>query len=252
MSGRDTAGDRTRATRGPSISAIPFRETSNGGFVPLLGERERSLLAHIASTAHFGRGVMIYREGDPADFVYNIVEGVVKTFRTLPDGARHIAGFHFDDDLIGLAEEGAYVNQAEAVTPVAAYRLPLAALDNLVRSDPSLDFNLLLKLSHELREAQRHALILVRRDAVGKVAMFIEMLRRQETARGSAATEIFLPITRSDIADYVGITLATVSRSFRWLTSNNIVRFSDRRHLEILDQTRFDALAADVVADRLR
>jgi CRP-like cAMP-binding protein len=194
MSVRDSAGDRTRAIPDPSISAIPFREISNGALVPLLGERERSLLASIASSARFGRRNTIYREGDPADCVYNIVEGVAKTFRTLPDGTRHIAGFHFADDLIGLGEEGIYVNQAEAVTPVAAYRLPLAALENLVRSDPSLDFDLLLKLSHEIREAQRHALILVRRDAVGKIAMFIEMVRRLEVARGSAANEISLPI----------------------------------------------------------
>src|SRR5579875_1770143 len=155
---------RNAVAAGPAISAVPFHETADGRAVALLNERERGLLARIAMRVHFRRGATIYREGDPADFVYNIAAGVVKAFRTLTDGRQRIVAFLFAEDLIGLAEEGVYVNQAEAVTAVTAYRIPLRALDNLARTDPTLDYSLLLKLTHELRAAQCHALILARHD----------------------------------------------------------------------------------------
>jgi CRP/FNR family transcriptional regulator, anaerobic regulatory protein len=244
MSGRSPERPSSGARGGPSIAAIPFRERTNGQVVPLMSDHERILLAQIASLVRFAGGTTIYREGDRADFAFNIAEGVVKTFRTLPDGTRRIAAFLFPDDLIGLAEEGVYVNEAAAVTAVAAYRLPLPALENLVRTDPSLDYQLLLKLTHELREAQRHSLILARHDAVGKVAMFIHMTARLQQAKGLSPAEIYLPMTRTDIADYIGVSLAAASRAFRTLRSRNIIRFSDRRHLQILDMRELGGLVS--------
>ena len=241
---------RSTAAGGPAISAVPFREISDGRALALLGERERERLANIASLVRFRRGTTIYREGDPADSIYNIVKGVVKTFQTAADGTRRILAFLFADDLLGLTEEGVYVNQAEAVTEVTAYWLPLNALEDLVRNDPALDYPLLLKLSHELREAQRHGLLLARHDALGRVAMFIGMLERLRQARGSGDTEIFLPMSRSDIADYAGLSLAAISRTFRALVSRNIIRFSDRRHLQIVDRGRFEDLVSQSSRDR--
>src|SRR5579875_2469025 len=176
--------------------------------------------------------------------------GVVKAFRTLTDGRQRIVAFLFAEDLIGLAEEGVYVNQAEAVTAVTAYRIPLRALDNLARTDPTLDYSLLLKLTHELRAAQCHALILARHDAVGRIAMFIAMLQRLQQERGVNGDEIRLPMSRSDIADYVGMPLSTVSRSFRSLIAGNIVRFTDRRHLRIIDRARFEELLSQPARGR--
>jgi CRP-like cAMP-binding protein len=234
---------------GPEILAVLFHKSSDGSIVPLLSERERSLLAGVASLVRFARGAVIYREGDPADFVYNVAHGVVKAFRTLPDGGRHIASFLFAGDLLGLAEEGVYSNETEAVTAVTAYRMPIGALDDLARREPLLDYRLLVKLTHELREAQRHGLILARHDASGKIAMFVQALERLQKQRGLDTSEIYLPMSRSDIADYIGISLSAVSRAFRTLVSRNIVRFSDRRHLRIVDATRFEALAASRIHD---
>ena len=240
----DNRGDSPRSggTIGPRIAAIPFRESSDGRLLQLLSERERSQLAQIASPVRFRRGAAIYREGAPADAIYDIAVGVAKTFRTLPDGTRRIAAFLFPDDLLGLAEEGFYVDSAEAVTPITAYRLPLGALENLLRNDPTLEFYLLCKLCHELREAQRHAFILGRRRALPKIAMFIQMLGRSEQARERGAAEIYLPMTRSDIADYVGMSLPAVSRSFQVIERRGLVRFRDRRHLQIIDQAGLNSL----------
>jgi len=134
-------GSRNRRTDGPSISAIPFREASDGKITQLLSERERDLIAQIAVTVRFGRGDTIYRAGDPGSFVYNISSGVAKTYRTLPDGTRAVIGFFFPDDLFGLAEEGVYLNSAEAVTVLTAYRLPISALENLLRRDATLEWH---------------------------------------------------------------------------------------------------------------
>jgi CRP-like cAMP-binding protein len=145
---------------GPAISALPFLETSNGRTIPLLGEREHSLLAGIASMVQVKRGATIFREGDRADFIYSIAHGVVAVCQTSFEGRRYIATFMFDDDLFGLAEEGVYVNEAQAIAVTTAYRTPVEAFVELMRHEPLLDHSLLLKLTHELREGERHGMIL--------------------------------------------------------------------------------------------
>jgi CRP/FNR family transcriptional regulator len=238
----------SRGDHRPSISAIPYREVSGGKISYLLSEPERISLARIASRVRFSRGAVIFREGDPAEAVYNISSGVVRASRTAADGSRTILAFLFPDDLFGLAEEGAYVNSAAAVTPVTAWRLPIAALEALLRRDPTLEWHLLVKLCHDLREAQRHALILARNRALTRLAMFTLMLARSQGARDESETDLYLSMTRSDIAGYLGLTLAAVSRSFRTLESRDLVKFSDRRHLRILNRARLQALVTDAAA----
>ncbi len=245
MSDIHSDSPRGRGDRNPSISAIPFREKSDGRPLQLLSDRERRQLAKIASLVRFRKGSAIYCEGAPADAIYNITVGVAKTFRTLPDGTRPIAAFLFPDDLLGLAEEGCYVDSAEAVTSVTAYRLPLVALENLLHSDPTLGFHVLCKACHELREAQRHAFLLGQHRALPKIAMFVQMLGRSEQGRVTGAAEIYLPMTRSDIADYIGLSLAAVSRSFRVIEQRGLVRFRDRRHLRIIDHAGLESLVAE-------
>ncbi len=242
----DSGGDgsRSRRTDGPSISAIPYQEASDGKITRLLSERERDLIAPISVTVRFGRGDTIYRAGDPATFVYNISSGVARTYRTLPDGTRAVIGFFFPDDLLGLAEEGAYVNSAQAVTAMTAYRLPIPALENLLRRDATLEWHLLMKLCHELREAQLHAVILKQQGALARLALFLQMLDRWRQARDGGSGEIYLPMNRSDIADYIGFSLGAVSRSFRALNDRHLISFRDRRHLLITDHAGLATLIA--------
>lgn len=237
-------GYRNRRTDGPSISAIPFQEASDGKITQLLSERERGLIAQIAVTVRFGRGETIYRAGDPGSFVYNISSGVARTYRTLPDGTRAVIGFFFPDDLFGLAEEGVYLNSAEAVTALAAYRLPISALENLLRRDATLEWHFLVKLCHEKRELQRHIILLEQRGALARLALFLQMLDRWREARDGATGEIYLPMSRTDIADYIGLSLAAVSRSFRTLAARHLIAFRDRRHLQIADQAGLAGLIA--------
>jgi CRP-like cAMP-binding protein len=242
----DSDGDAPRSRRisGPSISAIPSHEASDGKITALLSERERNLLSRIAVTVRFGRGDPIYRAGDPATFVYNVSSGAAMTYRTLPDGTRAVVALFYPDDLFGLSEEGAYVNSAEAVTPMTAHRLPVSASENLLRREPTLEWHILVKLCHALREEQRHSIILSQQGALARLALFLQMLDRARQARDGGSGEIYLPMTRSDIADYIGLSLAAVSRSFRTLAARGLIGFRERRHLQIADQAGLASLIA--------
>ena len=211
----------------------------------LLSEEERVRLALLASLARFNKGEEIYREGQPADTVFNVITGVVKTYKTAPDGGEHIAAFLFPDDIFGLAEEGKYTNSAKAITPLAVYRFPVSGLRNRLARDADLEFHFICKLIHELRETQRHAFLLAQRRALSRVVMFLHLLENLQVARGERTAEIYLPMNRSDIGEYVGMSLEAVSRAFRGLTARGIIKSRDRQHLKITDRSTFDKIAAD-------
>jgi CRP/FNR family transcriptional regulator, anaerobic regulatory protein len=135
----------------------------------------------------------------------------------LPDGTMAVLGFLFPDDLFGLAEEGISVNSSEAVTEMTAYRLPVPALENLLRREATLEWHLWVKLRHEMRQLQRRLIILKQRGALARLAVFLKMLDRSREAGDGPSGQIYLLISRTDIADYIGFSLAAVSRSFRTL-----------------------------------
>jgi CRP-like cAMP-binding protein len=228
---------------GPSIAAVALWGSSNGQKAQLLSDEERARLSLIASIARFEKGAQIYREGTQADAIFTIISGVVKVYKTAPDGTDHVGAFLFTNDLFGLAEEGRYASSARAVADVSLYRLPVSALENRLRRDAGLDFQLICKLCHELREAQRHAFILSRRNAAAKLAMFCQLLEEHQLARGEAAGELYLPMSRSDIADYVGLSLEAVSRALRALASRGVIAFRNK-HLRIKDRAQLEALVA--------
>jgi CRP/FNR family transcriptional regulator len=212
----------------------------------LLSEEERARLAVLASIVRLNKGEEIYREGQPADAVFNIITGVVKAYKTAPDGSEHITAFLFPDDMFGLSEEGKYTNSTKALTPLALYRFPVPDLRRRLAKDADLEFHVICKLIHELRETQRHAFLLARRRALSKVAMFLQLLENLQAARGERTAEIYLPMNRSDIGEYVGMSLEAVSRAFQGLTARGIIKSRDRQHLKIADRSKFDKIAADM------
>jgi CRP/FNR family transcriptional regulator len=111
-----------------------------------------------------------------------------------------------------------------------------------------LDFGVICKLCNELRQTQRHAFLLARRQALAKVAMFLEMLEHLQNARGEGAAEIYMPMNRSDISEYVGMSLEAVSRAFRSLVKRGIIESRNRRHVKIVDRNAFEKLAAGASA----
>ena len=202
-------------------------------------------MAVIASIVQFNKGEEIYREGQQANAASNTLTGVVKAYKTDSDGSEHITAFLFPDDLFGLSEGGVYTNSTKAITPVTMYRLPVPALRSRLSEDAGLEFHVICKLFHELRQAQRHALLLARRQALSRVAIFPRLLEQLQAARGERTTEIYLPMNRSEIGEYVGMSLEAVSRAFGHLTRHGIIKSRDRHHLKIIDRNAFDKIAED-------
>ena len=231
---------------GPSIRCEPFDSPAQSADVHRLTSEQRQRLDRIASSVKFKRGELLYRQDEPATVVYNIIHGVVSAYRILPSGRRRVLAFLFAENLVGLAAKGRYVNTARAVTAVNAYRLPLRGLDALLRKDVSLQYPFFCRISHDLREAQQLAILLARRDAVGKVACFLQRLAREPTTTRAGHGRIFVPMSRTDIADHLGLTLESVSRAFARLARRRIVHFPDPRHASVLDATRLREIAGGI------
>jgi CRP-like cAMP-binding protein len=224
-----------------------LRTTSAGAPAPaqLLTKRQRQQLETIATRLRLRPRMTIYESGSPARWVFAIESGMVKTFRDLPSGKRRVTAFLFPRDIFGLAEDGRFVNTAQSVTEVTLYRFPIEALEETLRADGNLQFQFLLKITHELRQAQRLSVALTLRDAAGKVAMFLGMLERQNPGRDGRAS-IPVPMSRSDVANYLGLSLEAVSRATGDLIRRRIISTPDRHSVRIVDRARFDRLVRDV------
>ena len=237
--------------KGPSILGVdPWVPGTprSGARHQLLSEEERSRLAVIASIVRFKKGEDIYDTGGRADAIFNIISGVVKSYSG--NSGDRIVAFLFPNDLFGLSEEGVYTNTARALTPVTAYRLPISALRSRLSRDALLEYHVICKLCEELRQAQRHAFLLGERRADARLATFLQMLEQLQAASGDTASEIYVPMDRSDIGEYVGLSLAAVSRTFGSLVRHNVIKFRNRRHVKITDRAAFDRMVASGIVQR--
>jgi len=234
--------------QGPAIWAVDPWTPAAEGMRQLLTTTERARLAAIASIVQFRKGTIIYREGDHVDAIFNVIRGVVTTYKKIANGSEHIAAFLLSDDLFGLSEEGRYTNSAKAITPVAAYRFPVIALRSCLYKSAELEFHIICKLCQEVRQTQRHAFLLSQRRAVSRLVMFLQLIEELQISRGGQMDEIYLPMDRSDIGEYVGMTLPAVSRAFRSLITRGIIKVLNGRRVRITDRNSFEKMAGDSIA----
>src|SRR5262245_38808272 len=235
---------RSAAERGPSLRAVPILASGNGE-AGRLTTRQRQELTALSSKVIVPAGRILYHEDAIAGALYFCAKGTVKTYRELRGGSHRVMSFLFPDDIFGLAEAGRYVNTAQAIAPAVCYRIPLPELTTILQRDAGLQFQFLVKVTHELREAQRRTLIMGRRDAAGRLAMFLMMLRKH-TPPKTPKDVIPLPMTRSDIAGFLGLSLDAVSRATDQLTKEGMVAFPGRHVARVLDMAKLERLAADV------
>lgn len=222
---------------------MPFGRTDSKGAVRLLSERQQAQLAAIATRVRLKSRAILYREGAPANWVFIVSDGVMKSYRDLPSGRRRVMAFLFNDDIFGLAERGAYVNTAQAVTPVTVYRMHLEPLADILQNDAALQYQVLCKITHALRESQRQTIAIARRHAVSRLVMFLHMLEEHTGAPRTDKARIDIPMSRSDAASFLGLTLETVSRASRALEKHGIVSFSGAHTARVLDREQFRKLA---------
>jgi CRP-like cAMP-binding protein len=188
-SDKRSEGGESPSLRGPSLAAIPFLRLDSTGPIELFTDAQRLQLRRHAVVRDFPARTIVYRAGSPADSLFIIGEGVVKSYRDLASGRRRIAAFLFARDLFGLAESGHYVNTVQTITPVRTFVLGFKTLKELFAREPELEFQFLCKTVHVLREAQHHNIMIGRRDAAGRLVMFLRMLSRAgRTARAVTGT----------------------------------------------------------------
>jgi CRP-like cAMP-binding protein len=231
---------------GPSLRAVaPFGLGEAGKAMRrLLTPRQQRTLAALATRIHAEPRQILYREGAPAGSIFICGEGALKAFRDLPSGKRRILAFMFADDACGLAENGRYVNTVQTLSKATCYRISIDALVPVLQQDAELQWQFLCKITHELRESQRRALVVGRRSAAGRFAMFLKMLERRIPER--AKHTISLPMNRSEIADYLGLSLESVSRATRQLAREKIIEFHGVHEVRVLDRPKLERLASNL------
>jgi CRP/FNR family nitrogen fixation transcriptional regulator len=186
------------------------------------------------------RGAEIYGEGEPADYVYKIVSGVVRTCKLLSDGRRQISSFFLPGDIFGLEATVEHRFTAEAVSDVSLIFVKRSALTELAGRDSEVANDLWSAATSDLRAAQEHILLLGRKSAQERMAAFLlEMAER--THSGEA---VDLPMSRLDIADYLGLTIETVSRTITQLENAEAISLQTTRHIRLRDRSALNRLNA--------
>jgi CRP/FNR family nitrogen fixation transcriptional regulator len=189
---------------------------------------------------NFARNLEIYAESEPAGNVYKVVSGVVRISKLLPDGRRQISAFHTAGDMFGFEADDLHHASAEAVTPVKviAYKWQSLLADSA--GSASVVRDLLNLTIVGLRQTQEHLLLLGRKNALERVAAFLlDMAKRTKTG-----PVVELAMARHDIADYLGLTLETVSRMFAELKDQGAIKLEGARRVHLLDTERLVAMSA--------
>jgi CRP/FNR family transcriptional regulator len=163
------------------------------------------------------------REDDPASVVYTISDGTVRFYRMLADGRRQIFGFGMPSDFIGLTSGGRFTFSADAVTDVALCRMERGSFERLLGEKPHLMHRLHDYATHELVLAQEQMLVIGRRTAAARVCAFLLAMRDRLARQRGPSVMLPLPMSRLDIADYLGLTIETVSRIFSKLARERVI-----------------------------
>ncbi|WP_051341433.1 helix-turn-helix domain-containing protein [Azospirillum halopraeferens] len=228
------------ATVRPAFAPVPGHRSvrSGGGTVVAFPDlRGADTLEAIADTVVAERETMLFSEGDAAGDLYRVIDGMVRIYKLLPDGRRQIVGFLQAGDMMGLTLGPCYLYTAETVTTCSLQRLPRSRFEALMEAQPALARSLHARTATELVAAQDHMLLLGRKTAVEKVASFLLLLAtRSRSASSLGGRRVRLPMSRNDIADYLGLTTETVSRAFTKLKTGGLIRLLEGGLVEIVDR----------------
>ncbi|MET0708934.1 MAG: Crp/Fnr family transcriptional regulator [Tardiphaga sp.] len=237
--GSDSAGCR-RARSDSGCDDCRMRPFS---ICAALAPSELDELDRISHTRAFPAKAMLFDQGETADSVFNLVEGMVRLYKSLPDGRRQIVGFALPGDFLGLALMEGYGVAAEAVTDVKVCRFARPVFLNYVEAKPHLLRRMHEFAGHELSLAHDQMLLLGRRTADEKIAAFLLGLQRRYARTGTLTVHVPLPMSRQDIADYLGLTIETVSRTLTKFARDKIIVVVPDG-VRLLGLARLDRLAA--------
>jgi CRP/FNR family nitrogen fixation transcriptional regulator len=187
-----------------------------------------------ASQLKYNRGVAIFGEAEPAEYVYQVIEGAVRSYKLLSDGRRQIGAFHLVGDIFGLENGPVHRFTAEAIVDTTVHLVKRVSLEHVADTDALVARDLLNMTTSNLQHAEDHMLLLGRKTSLERVATFL----LEMDSRLTAASVMALPMNRRDIADYLGLTVETVSRALSCFHERGILGFlgQTQRQIVLLDR----------------
>lgn len=193
-------------------------------------------------TVHYEAGDTVVFEADQAANVYSLTSGLLRLSKLLPDGRRQIAGFLFPGDFLGITMEEEHAFTAEAIAPSSLCKFPRRQFDGFISEHPALERRLYAVAAHELAAARQQLVLLGRKTAAERLASFLLMLagRCHSQREGD---EIDFPMSRADIADYLGLRIETVSREITALKVAQLIQLTSRQSFRIVDRARLEQVA---------
>jgi CRP/FNR family nitrogen fixation transcriptional regulator len=202
------------------VAPVPFAKSDQ--FCTLTGHA-----GLVATEFSYRKDEEIYGEDEPAEYVYQVISGAVRTYKLLSDGRRQIGAFHLPGDVFGLETGAAHRLAAEAIIDTTVRLVKRSSLEQAAGTDVQVARKLWSMTAGDLRHAEDHMLLLGRKTAMEKVATFLLEMDRRLAVAGMMA----LPMCRRDIGDYLGLTLETVSRALSQLHGEGVLGFSGARQI---------------------
>jgi CRP-like cAMP-binding protein len=212
----------------PVLDPAPVRGDGLDGAIELMG-----------APMPFARNAEIYAEDEPADYLYKVVEGAVRTSKVLADGRRQIGGFYLPGDIFGLEIGDEHTFSAEAITDSTVLVIKRDALMALADRDHEVARQLWGLTGNELRRVQGHILLLIKSAQERVAAFLLEMAERIP-----ADNFVDLPMSRQDIADYLGLTIETVSRTLSHLEHRAAIELASSRRIVLRNRAALSRLNA--------
>ena len=191
----------------------------------------KSPLAALGTITRFERNNTIVSEGDEAEYSYKVISGAVRLSKMMSDGRRQIAEFALPGDFFGINWLDEHAMTAEALNDVTVVRYARGRLERLGDENREVRAELFSNLRHDLWAAQNHLVILGRQSAMERVASFL--VQTMERSKQADKTTIEVPMTRQDIADYLGLTIETVCRMLTKLKTSGIVAIPNRHEIVV-------------------
>lgn len=187
----------------------------------------------------FTRNTEVYGEDEPAEYLYQVISGTVRTYRMLDDGRRQIVAFYLPGDIFGIEAGDVHHSSAEAISESRVLVVKRSSVLARAEHQKELSKQLWTLTAQELERVQQHSLVLIMSAEERVVGFLLEM-----ASRSSGGMAIELPMSRQDIADYLGLTIETVSRTFTQLVQSGAIALETSRRVHFRNRAALNRLNA--------
>lgn len=225
----------------PAARSAPLHTDGQKRVVALPGIADA--LLRIGQVTHCRKDGTVYEAGSQADHIFRVTSGTLRVVQLLPDGRRHICSFLNPGDFFGFSEIGEHAVSVEAITEASLLRYPRRQFESILQSHADAGQQIFRLMCHQLSMSNRMLLLLGRKTAAERLASFLRIMADSgDIVRGS---QIYLPMSRADIADHLGLTIETVSRTITQFRQQKIIEISDRHQVRILNPEALEEMAGE-------